>query len=95
MKKVSCNEVYKQWHENHLTCVAFSFLVVPTVVSTVGPSSDDRNSSKSGRSGESGSSSVVTPVVIAVVVAMVAIICILLLVYVRRKRVLIVRTGKG
>lgn len=69
------------------------FLLVVPQVSTIGPSSGNRSSSKVDRSEGSGSSSLVTPVVITVVVVMVAIILILVLVYLRRKRLLVVKTG--
>ena len=62
-------------------------------VSTVGPSSSLGNSSNAERSKGTGSSSLVTPVVIAVVVGVVVIILILALVYMRRKRLLIDKTG--
>lgn len=77
----------------NLPTFACIFLLVVPQVSTVGPSSGNRNSSKADRSEGSGSSSLVTPVVIAVVVVMVAIILILVLVYLRRKRLLMVKTG--
>ena len=63
-------------------------------MSTVGTVSGKRNPTKSGRLQGTNSTSMVTALVIAIVVVMVTIILGLVLVYLRRNRLIVDRTGK-
>lgn len=64
-------------------------------MSTVGTVSGKRNPTKSGRLQGTNSTSMVTALVIAIVVVMVTIILGLVLVYLRRNRLIVDRTGKS